>query len=81
MFQNGILEGKRILVTGGGTGLGRSMADGCDWLTGQLIHMDGGQYPGTGGNFCALRDWSDAQWTQARASIEAQNAKDRAQRG
>ncbi len=57
------------------------MADGCDWLTGQLIHMDGGNYLGTGGNFYALREWSDAQWTQARERIEAQNARDRAQRG
>lgn len=57
------------------------MAEGCDWLTGQLIHMDGGSYLGTGGNFYALRDWSDAQWQEARARIEAQNAKDRAQRG
>ena len=53
---------------------------GCDWLTGQLIHMDGGNYLGTGGNFYALREWSDAQWLEARARIEAQNEKDRAQR-
>jgi short-subunit dehydrogenase involved in D-alanine esterification of teichoic acids len=26
MFQPDLLKGKRILVTGGGTGLGRSMA-------------------------------------------------------
>ena len=26
MFQNGLLKGKRILVTGGGTGLGREIA-------------------------------------------------------
>ena len=56
------------------------MAEGCDWLTGQLIHMDGGNYLGTGGNFYALREWSDEQWMQARERIEAQNAKDRAQR-
>jgi NAD(P)-dependent dehydrogenase (short-subunit alcohol dehydrogenase family) len=57
------------------------MAEGCDWLTGQLIHMDGGNYLGTGGNFYALREWSDAQWMEARAKIEGQNAKDRAQQG
>ena len=26
MFQSDLLKGKRILVTGGGTGLGRTMA-------------------------------------------------------
>ena len=52
----------------------------CDWLTGQLIHMDGGNYLATGGNFYALRDWSDEQWRAARERIEAQNARDRAQR-
>jgi len=56
------------------------MADGCDWLTGQLLHMDGGNYLATGGTFYALRDWTDEMWMQARARIEAQNAKDRAQR-
>ena len=56
------------------------MAPGCDWLTGELIHMDGGSFLATGGNFYALRDWSDEQWQQARERIESQNAKDRAQR-
>ena len=53
----------------------------CDWLTGQTIHMDGGSALATGGNFYELRQWSDADWQQARERIEAQNAKDRAQRG
>jgi NAD(P)-dependent dehydrogenase (short-subunit alcohol dehydrogenase family) len=52
----------------------------CDWLTGQLIHMDGGGYLATGGNFYALREWTDDQWREARERIEAQNARDRAQR-
>jgi hypothetical protein len=43
--------------------------------------MDGGQALATGGNFYELRDWSDADWTQARESIKAQNEKDRAARG
>ena len=57
------------------------MAEGCDWLTGQLIHMDGGNYLATGGNFYALREWSDDQWQEARNRIEKQNEKDRSQRG
>jgi NAD(P)-dependent dehydrogenase (short-subunit alcohol dehydrogenase family) len=53
----------------------------CDWLTGQSIMMDGGNALATGGNFYELREWSDADWQAARERIEAQNAKDRAQRG
>jgi len=53
----------------------------CDWLTGQSIMMDGGNALATGGNFYELREWSDADWQAARDRIEAQIAKDRAQRG
>lgn len=56
------------------------MSGGCDWLTGQNIHMDGGNHLATGGNFYELREWSDEQWQEARESIESQNTKDRAQR-
>ena len=57
------------------------MAPGqCDWLTGQSIMMDGGSALATGGNFYELRSWSDEDWRVARERIEAQNAKDRAQR-
>jgi NAD(P)-dependent dehydrogenase (short-subunit alcohol dehydrogenase family) len=55
-------------------------SNGCDWLTGQSIMMDGGGYLATGGNFFELRHWTDAQWKTARESIEAQNKKDRAAR-
>jgi NAD(P)-dependent dehydrogenase (short-subunit alcohol dehydrogenase family) len=57
------------------------MAPGtCDWLTGQSIFMDGGHAIATGGNFYELRQWSDSDWKAAREAIEAQNAKDKAQR-
>ncbi|GAA4351433.1 SDR family oxidoreductase [Variovorax defluvii] len=57
------------------------MAPGqCDWLTGQSIMMDGGHALATGGNFYELREWTDAQWQEARERIEAQNQKDKAQR-
>ena len=52
----------------------------CDWMTGQLLFMDGGLHLATGGNFYALREWTDEMWDDARARIEAQNRKDRAQR-
>jgi NAD(P)-dependent dehydrogenase (short-subunit alcohol dehydrogenase family) len=53
------------------------MSDGCAWLNGESIMMDGGHALATGGNFYALREWSEAQWQEARERIEAQNAKDR----
>ncbi|MGZ8259893.1 MAG: SDR family oxidoreductase [Caldimonas sp.] len=57
------------------------MAPGqCDWLTGQSIFMDGAHALATGGNFYELRKWSKGDWKQAREMIEAQNAKDKAQR-
>ncbi len=56
------------------------ISDGCDWLTGQTITLDGGQSHATGSNFYELRHWTDAQWQAARAAITAQNEKDRPQR-
>ncbi|NEW86051.1 MULTISPECIES: SDR family oxidoreductase [Rhodopseudomonas] len=57
------------------------ISGGCDWISGETIAMDGAQGLAMGGNFYQLRDWSDADWEQAKASIKAQNEKDRAQRG
>jgi NAD(P)-dependent dehydrogenase (short-subunit alcohol dehydrogenase family) len=57
------------------------MSDGCEWLSGQTIGMDGAQALATGGNFYELRDWTDEDWRRARDAIQAQNAKDRAARG
>ena len=53
------------------------IADGCEWLTGETITLDGGQSHATGSNFYELRNWSDAQWQAAREAIKAQNEKDR----
>ena len=55
------------------------IADGCEWLTGQTITLDGGQSHATGANFYELRHWTDAQWQAAREAIKAQNERDRAQ--
>jgi NAD(P)-dependent dehydrogenase (short-subunit alcohol dehydrogenase family) len=57
------------------------ISGGCDWINGETIAMDGGQALAMGGNFYQLRDWSDADWIQARDAIKAQNDKDRAARG
>jgi NAD(P)-dependent dehydrogenase (short-subunit alcohol dehydrogenase family) len=58
------------------------MADGCEWLTGETIAVDGGGYlaTGSGGYFTQLDAMSDADWEKARAMIKAQNDKDRAGR-
>ena len=56
------------------------MSNGCEWLNGEAIMMDGGGHLATGGNFYGLRDWSEQQWKEARERIEAQNRKDREQR-
>ncbi len=57
------------------------ISGGCDWINGETIAMDGAQGLAMGGNFYQLRDWSNADWEQAKASIKAQNEKDRAKRG
>ncbi len=56
------------------------ISDGCRWLTGETVAMDGAQALATGGNFYELRKWSDEDWARARDSIREQNVKDRAER-
>jgi NAD(P)-dependent dehydrogenase (short-subunit alcohol dehydrogenase family) len=58
------------------------MADGCEWLTGETIGIDGAGYlaTGSGAYFSQLDQLSDADWETMRARIKAQNDKDRAGR-
>jgi len=56
------------------------MADGCDFLTGQTIALDGGANLVNGGSFNELFKWGDAEWKTARDAIKAQNEKDKQQR-
>jgi NAD(P)-dependent dehydrogenase (short-subunit alcohol dehydrogenase family) len=58
------------------------MADGCDWLTGETIAVDGAGHlaTGSGAYFTELDRLSDADWDKMRAMIKAQNEKDRAGR-
>lgn len=56
------------------------MAEGCEWLTGETIAIDGAGYLANGGSFTELDKLSDADWDRMRAKIKAQNDKDRAGR-
>jgi NAD(P)-dependent dehydrogenase (short-subunit alcohol dehydrogenase family) len=56
------------------------MADGCDWLTGQTIALDGAASLAGTGTFYDLRNWTDEDWQRARDMIKAQNERDKAQR-
>lgn len=57
------------------------MADGCEYLTGQTIAIDGAQWMMGAGTFSRLLKLSDEQWNQIRETIKASNEKDKAQRG
>jgi len=58
------------------------MADGCEWLSGETIALDGAGYlaTGSGAYFTELDKLSDADWDKARAMIKAQNEVDKAKR-
>jgi hypothetical protein len=56
------------------------MADGCDYLTGQTVAIDGALHLGSGGNFASLAKLSDSDWERIRTEIRAANEKDKAQR-
>jgi NAD(P)-dependent dehydrogenase (short-subunit alcohol dehydrogenase family) len=56
------------------------MAEGCEWLTGQTIALDGGGWLANGASFTELSSWTDADWEKAREAIKAQNEKDKKQR-
>lgn len=56
------------------------MADGCEYLTGQTIAIDGARYNATGGNFYNLSRLSDAEWTEMGEMIRSANERDRAKR-
>lgn len=53
------------------------MADGCEWLTGQTIAIDGANWLANGAYFTQYTDWTDEQWQAARERIRAANDKDK----
>ena len=56
------------------------MADGCEWLTGETVAIDGAGYLANGSYFTELDQMTDADWQRARELIKTQNDKDRAGR-
>jgi len=56
------------------------MGDGCDYLTGQTIAIDGAMHLASGGNFAALSALGDADWDRIRDEIRGSNDKDKAKR-
>jgi NAD(P)-dependent dehydrogenase (short-subunit alcohol dehydrogenase family) len=56
------------------------MADGCEFLTGETIAIDGGGCLANGASFTELDKLSGADWERMRALIKTQNDKDRAGR-
>jgi NAD(P)-dependent dehydrogenase (short-subunit alcohol dehydrogenase family) len=56
------------------------MSDGCDYLTGQTIAIDGAMHLASGGNFAAMAALGDEDWDRIRNEIRSTNEKDKAQR-
>jgi NAD(P)-dependent dehydrogenase (short-subunit alcohol dehydrogenase family) len=56
------------------------MSDGCDFLTGETIAIDGAGFLAGGGNFSQLSKLGDQDWENIRGMIKNANEKDRAKR-
>jgi NAD(P)-dependent dehydrogenase (short-subunit alcohol dehydrogenase family) len=56
------------------------MSDGCDYLTGQTIALDGAMHLASGGNFAAMSALGDEDWERIRNEIRSANDKDKATR-
>ncbi len=56
------------------------LSDGCNYLTGQTIAIDGGQHLAGPGTFADLTDLTDQQWADAREAIQRASDRDKADR-
>jgi NAD(P)-dependent dehydrogenase (short-subunit alcohol dehydrogenase family) len=54
------------------------LSDGCDFLTGQTIAIDGGQHLAAPSTFADLGKLTPEQWHEARSAIEQSTAKSKA---
>ena len=53
---------------------------GSEYVNGQIIAIDGGEYQATGGNFSELRGWTDEQWRAAREAARAADETEKRKR-
>ena len=56
------------------------MADGCEYLTGQTIAIDGAQCITGGGTFSMMSSFKDEDWEAIKNTIKGSNEKDKKQR-
>ncbi|WP_310496006.1 SDR family oxidoreductase [Sandarakinorhabdus sp.] len=56
------------------------MSPGCEYLTGAIIPIDGGQWLASNGNFNSLSALDRSDWDMIKGAIQATNAKDRSER-
>ena len=56
------------------------LSDGCRYLTGQTIAIDGGQHLAGPGTFADLTSMTDTQWNDARDAIRRSTERDKADR-
>ena len=56
-------------------------ADGCDYLTGQNIAIDGGHHLAAPSTFAALGQLTPADWAEAKSLVRARAGQEKAQRG
>jgi NAD(P)-dependent dehydrogenase (short-subunit alcohol dehydrogenase family) len=56
------------------------MSNECEYLTGAVIPIDGGQWLNTAGNFGMMTALDDNDWAMIRSAIQGTNAEDRSQR-
>jgi len=57
------------------------MADGCGYINGEVIALDGGQWLNSAGNYAQLDQLTDDDWVNIRGEIKATNEKDKKKRG
>jgi hypothetical protein len=56
------------------------MSDGCSYITGDTISIDGGHHLAAPSTFAGLSKLSKEEWQRAREAIQASSRKEKANR-